>query len=45
MISGAIRSHAVSLNTRRSRTPKAASRKAVLNHTIAVSEIPRVHTA
>jgi hypothetical protein len=35
----------VSVSTRRSRTPKAASRKAVLNHVSLVSGSPRVHIA
>jgi transposase len=44
MISGAIRSQAASLSTRRSNTPKATSRKAALNHVMPSSGIPRVHT-
>src|ERR1700694_2299299 len=42
MISGAIRSHAASLKTKRSIKPKTASQKAALNH--ASLQIPRVHT-
>jgi hypothetical protein len=43
MISGAIRSHATSLNTKRSKTPNATSPKAALNHTNDGLGIPRVH--
>src|SRR5271156_980448 len=45
MISGAIRSHAASLKTNRSITPKAASPKAALNLICDRLGIPRVHRA
>src|ERR1700691_5996515 len=45
MISGAIRSQAASLKTKRSITPKAASTKAALNHASSQMGILRVHTA
>jgi hypothetical protein len=44
MISGAIRSHAASLSTKRSNTPKVTSRKVALNHIKSDPGIPRVHT-
>jgi hypothetical protein len=44
MISGAIRSHAASLKTKRSITPKTASQKAALNLICASKGILRVHT-
>ena len=44
MISGAIRSHAASLKTNRSITPKTASPKAALNLICRLKGIPRVHT-
>src|ERR1700690_3581527 len=45
IISGAIRSQATSLKTKRSITPKAASTKAALNHASSQMGILRVHTA
>src|SRR6202044_2805867 len=44
IISGAIRSHAASLNTKRSFTPKTASPKAALNLICSQKGILRVHT-
>jgi hypothetical protein len=45
MISGAMRSQAASLNTKRSITPKAASQKEALNLICSQKGILRVHTA
>jgi hypothetical protein len=44
MISGAIRSQAASLSTKRSITPKTASQIAVLNHDWSRLGILRVHS-
>jgi hypothetical protein len=44
MINGAMRSQALSLRTKRSITPKAASSKATLNQNSAQNGILRVHT-
>ena len=44
MISGAIRSHAASLKTNRSITPKTASPKAVFNLICSQKGIPKIHT-
>jgi hypothetical protein len=44
MISGAIRSHAASLKTKRPFTPKTASQKPALNHASTDLGIHRVHT-
>ena len=45
MISGAIRSQAASLNTKRSITPKTTLQIAVLNHDWSRLGILRVHTS
>ena len=44
MISGAIRSHAASLKTNRSITPKTASPKSSLEFDLLLKGNPRIHT-